>query len=172
MNKQLIYTLYALSWLLLATGATAFDIDGFRSGMTREQLSAEAKNGGLEANQGPYGSWYIGKAAENRIDGTFSFCGKALVSYHRSVDFDVDYTPSLRTFIEKHGQPRRVRTTQNPWTGPGGGSIARVDMAWYAGNDRITLSFSPEGRDGKGQLRHNRGASISYDAKNPCLKDF
>lgn len=172
MNRYLLHILMAVSWLLFTTGANAFDIDGFRSGMTREQLILEAKNRGLEAKESAYGSWIIGEFATYRIDGNFSFCGEGLVSYNRMVDFDVDYIPSLQNLIEKHGQPHLIRTTKNPWSGPGGGYILGVEVTWYANNDRIQLSFYPEGRDGKGQLRHNRTASISYFTKNTCGKEF
>jgi hypothetical protein len=159
--------------LLLVTGSSyAFNADGFYSGMTHKQFTAEARNRGLETKEGPNGNWLIGKFSDYRIDGTFFFCGDALMLYNRSVDFDVDYIPTLNSFIEKFGQPRSTRTTINPWYGPGGGDVQSVEMLWFSSNDRITLSFSPEGRDGKGQLRHYRGASISYMLKNRCLKDF
>lgn len=157
---------------LLAMKAYAFDVDGFRSGITKEQLSAEAMNRGLEVKEGPYGNWFIGKFSESRIDGTFLFCGKSLVSYNRSIDFDVDYVPTLNSLIEKHGQPRSVRVTPIPWSGPGGGNVKVVKMAWYVANEKIVLSLTPEGRDGKGQLRHNRAASINYNTKNQCTKEF
>lgn len=172
MNKRIM--LFALLWFCSSViDTTAFDIDGFRSGMTRQELSIAAKNRGLEAKKGPFDNWIVGNFAESkgRIDGIFAFCGEVLVWYSRSIDFDVDYIPVLQSLIEKNGQPQRVRTSLTQMVGAEG-NMQGVEMRWYVGNDRITLSFSPEGRDGKGQLRHSRDSSISYTAKNPCWKDF
>lgn len=148
--------------------ASAFDVDGFHSGMTREQLSVSAKELGLEVKEVSPVSWVIGKFAENRIDGSFSFCDKSLVSYSRDLDFDIDYVPTLRSLIQKYGQPKRILSEQMPWSGPGGGSFNNVEILWYKDDDRFTLSFSPEERDGEGKLRHLRGAWVAYATKNSC----
>jgi hypothetical protein len=172
MNRFFLHVLIVFPALLFAECANAFDVDGFHSGMSREQLSVEATSRGLEVKEGADGSWFIGKFADQRIDGVFSFCGESMNSYSRSIDFDVDYIPMLNSLIDKSGQPRRVRTTQNQWTGSGGGNIQNVGMLWYVNNDRITLSFNTEGRDGKGQLRYYRNATIMYHAKSRCTKEF
>lgn len=173
MNRYLIHTLIMLPWLFVSTGASAFDVDGFRSGMTREQLSAEAKNRGLEAKENQYG-FLIGKFADYQIDGSFAFCGEGMVAYTHSIDVNVDYIPNLQNLLKKYGQPRSVSTTQYPVSFSGGGSgyVSQMEMIWYARNDRITLSFLPENRDGKGQLRSAQGASIAYFSKNHCAKEF
>ena len=172
MSRSFMAILVSLPLILFALSSEAFEVDGFRSGMTREQLTTEAVNRGLEVKEGPYGSILIGKFAEYRIVGSFGFCGDALIAYSHSIDFDVDYIPTLRTTIERLGQPQRVRTLQSPWSGSGGGNVQSVGMTWYTGNDRINLSFNPEGRDGKGQLRYFRSASIDYASKNACSKEF
>ena len=121
----------------------------------------------------PSGMWTIGNFSEYRFDGTFTFCkGEGLVLYSRTIDFDADYMPAFHSFLEKNGQPKRTSNLQIPMYGNGSLVVPTVEIAWYKGNDRITLSFSPELRDGKGQLRLSRNAYINYATKSSCSKDF
>lgn len=163
--------LVVLLLAVISYGAGAFDVDGYRTGMTREQLLRAAQSRGRDLWETPiHGNLAIGSRAELQIDGTFFLCEDSLVVYMKSVDFDVDYVPTLEMFLAKYGKPKTISTSQSPWTGPGGGNVRRVEMSWTMGNDDITLSFSPEGRDGKGALRHNRASSIRYKSDSSCTK--
>jgi hypothetical protein len=160
----------ALSSLLIcctASSVFAFDVDGIRTGITTSELVAIGQRRGLEVKETVFGNWTMGKFSEYRIDGVFTFCGGGLISFNRSIDFDVDYVPFLNQTSGKYGAPQ-VRTTALEVSGAPGQSVPRVEMVWYTGNDRITLSFSPEMRDGKGTLRFNRHASVDYLTKSSC----
>lgn len=173
MHTFFLHAVIALSLLSFTIDANAFDVDGYHSGMTREQLIAEAAKAGFDAKEAANGDWWVvGRLADPQIHGTFSFCEGTLDSYIRMIDFDLEYIPLLNSLIGLHGQPHKVQTNQRAWSGSGGGTVQGVEMIWHAGNDRITLSFYPEGRDGEGQLRHLRNASIYYYAKTRCTKEF
>ena len=51
-----------------------------------------------------------------------------------------------------------------------GVDIESIDMLWKRGDGtELSISFTPEGRDGAGTLRYNRGTSISYiDRSRVC----
>ncbi len=90
------------------------------------------------------------------------------MAYSKAIDPDNDYVPTLERNLSSWGQPK-VSVRRQPWSGPGGGDIVSLDNLWKRGSDEINLSFSPEGRDGKGGLRYNRGAFLSYaDRSRVC----
>jgi len=73
---------------------------------------------------------------------------------------DNAYLPDVERTIAAWGQPKvsvrrlsgrdRVVATSN-----------QIDMLWKRGDGtELSISFSPEGRDGAGALRYNRGTSI------------
>lgn len=154
--------------LLFAAPAQAFEADGFASGMSRDQIAASAVNRGLEAWDSIFDNLTIGKQIDARIDGMFSFCKGRMSWYNRPIDFTAEYYPSVEALLSRFGQPKSTVIDQQPWSGPGGGYIRTISTVWAHGKDRITLSVSPEGRDGKGGLRHNTGASITYSASTQC----
>lgn len=141
--------------------AMAFEVDGFRSGMSVDDLKRVAATRYLELWSVGEGSWLMGRSAKHEIVGSFGFCGpRGLNSYTRSLDPDQEYASQVERAIASLGQPK-VSITRNLWTGPGGGEIVSVTMQWLQGGTRTTISSTPEGRDGKGNLRHNRAASLS-----------
>jgi len=168
MNKIAIAAL-----LMLASGAAlAFDVDGYRSGMTPDDVAAIAQRQGLDMWQiaNMPGDWAIGTRAQYRIDSTFAFCAPAgLISYSHSLDPDNAYLPTVQRTIAAWGQPK-VSVRRLVWSGPGGGDIESIDMLWKRGDGtELSISFTPEGRDGAGTLRYNRGTSISYiDRSRVC----
>lgn len=153
----------------MTSNALAFNVDGFFTGMTLNQLKAEAHDRGLDVWQGPYQNWELGKRAQAEIDGGFVFCRGGLVIYMHSVSFDEDYVPLLRSLIAANGQPRRVETKASFTEGV---YMHEVVMAWYRKSDRIELSFTPEVRDGNGKVRFRRSADIDYATKNACWTKF
>ncbi|MFM0060980.1 hypothetical protein PQR64_35740 [Paraburkholderia phytofirmans] len=159
--------------LMIASGATlAFDVDGYRSGMTPGQVAAMADRQGLDMWQmaDVPGDWAIGIRAQYRIDATFAFCAPAgLFAYAHSLDPDNAYLPAVERTIAAWGQPK-VSVQRVAWSGPGGGDIQSIDMLWKRGDGtELSISFTPEGRDGAGALRYNRGTSISYiDRSRVC----
>jgi hypothetical protein len=159
MNKSAI----AAMLLIASSAASAFDVDGFHSGMTPADVAAIAQRQGAEAWEYQPGMWATGIRSQYRIDGTFSFCASTgLVSYSRSLDPDADYLPTVERTLSALGQPK-VTVRRGPNPGPGGGDVQSIDLLWaHDRTSEILISLIPEGRDGKGALRYNRAASVSY----------
>ena len=146
-----------------------FDVDGFHSGMTTEQLVAVAKSRGLEAEevQTAPGVWNIGKFSRYEVDGNFAFCGgEGLVSYTHNIDFDADYIPMLESLIKNLVRPGVFRPYVPPMAGNESVLMPEVELTWNQNNEEIILSFSPETKE------LLRGAYISYITKNSCNKSF
>ena len=165
-------TAVAVMFLIASGAASAFDVDGYRSGMTPADVATVAQRQGLEMWQmaNMPGDWAIGIRAQYRIDATFAFCAPTgLVSYSHSLDPDNAYLLTIERTIAAWGQPK-INVRRQVWTGPGGGEIESIDMLWKRGDGtELSVSYTPEGRDGAGALRYNRGASISYlDRPRTC----
>jgi len=159
--------LFALT-AVLSLAARAFTADGFTSGMSPSDLASVAASRSLEAWEHSDGIFAVGKRSESRVDGTFTFCDSKLFAYNRVLDFDVEYFQTVQRFLAEFGQPNRLTTEEQPWPGPGGGYVRSVQLLWTRGDDRVTLSVIPEGRDGRGALRHNRSATVSYLSRTRC----
>ena len=59
---------------LLSGPGQAFQVDGFWSGMSTQQLVAVAATYGLVARPGAGGYWFVGTAWPPRLLGKFGFC--------------------------------------------------------------------------------------------------
>ncbi|MFL9669745.1 hypothetical protein WIX39_022570 [Variovorax sp. AB1(2024)] len=157
--------------VLFATSAHAFNVDGIRSGMSVQELSTHATRQGWQLKSGDGLNYIMGKLDQQQIDSSLTVCNGIVVNYYRSIDPDVDYTNVLSDMLDKYGQPtvvvRRLPVYQAP-----GQYIPEVFLKWYSQGDRISLSTSPESRDGQGALRFKRGASIAYTVRSTCIKDF
>ena len=149
----------------------AFDVDGWRSGMSLTQFQREVTAKGAESWESN-GNYFVGRKGEARIDGSFYFCQGRLVSYSRSIDFDVDFSSALSKLLDQLGRPDRIEVLQQNWTGPGSGLINSTYMTWLHSDEKLILSFTPEGRDGKGNLRYNRGASQGFQIRNSCFTSW
>jgi hypothetical protein len=154
------------------TSAFAFNAEGFQTGMTFAQVATIVQARGLTLRNGPPGygaaAFRIDQSGSPDMSGPFIsmfFCEGRLASFSHNVDPDTDYIPMLKNILDQHGNPGRVTVETQPWSGPGGGYVSSSNMYWYFGDDRITLSFTPEGRTGAGALRYSRTVSISYDTR-------
>jgi hypothetical protein len=153
---------------LWTSSAYSFSVDGFSSGSSPQAIMSIAKERSLDAWDILHDNLAIGKQSESRVDGTFAFCDNQLFVYSRSIDFDADFFPMAKKISDQYGDAVKIKTSEQTWNGNGGGFIRSITLVWYKDKDKIELSFVPEGRDGKGSLRYNRGASISYMAKTKC----
>ena len=149
--------------------AAGFEFLGLRSSMSPEEVQAAAPKG-FELRMFPSTS---SGALVRGYDfyAQLAFCNGRLVAVSRSLDADTSWAPAVEAAIRSRGQPR-VFVESQPWTGPGGGNVSSVVLQWLDGQTRYSLSISPEGRDGKGDLRHNRAASEGYYqiSGNSCWK--
>ncbi|TGN96141.1 hypothetical protein [Burkholderia sp. USMB20] len=155
--------------------ASAFDVDGFRTGMSVNEVATIVRGQGWElgANKmiaGLYTEAHYGadgKVAELGPE-NFSFCNGRLIAYSRELDFDTEYVSQLREMIARYGSQPMVEVRQQTWSGPGGGYISSVATKWSVGRERVEISFIPEGRTGNGALKNYRGAHISYVFPGQC----
>ena len=161
------HLLVALASVVSITTASAFDIDGIKSGMTIQELTSHAARLGLEVHHTDGFNYFMGKLDKYQIDGSFVVCSGRVVSYAKSVDFDADYPKLLIDTIQRLGQPKVVATRRQLQQSTT--MIPAVEMIWRDKQDRVNLSFSTEVRDGKGALKMNRGANLQYVAPNTCI---
>ncbi|MBU9574071.1 hypothetical protein C6P74_25620 [Burkholderia multivorans] len=168
-------TAVAVFAAVLSMSALAFDVDGFRTGMTVNEVAIVVQNQG----------WTLGESKGNRAmryefhfdsngkvtgigPADFTFCDGRLIAYTRSLDFDTEYAPKLRELIEGYGNRPRIEVKQYPWNGQNGGYITSVRTIWAVGREFIELGFEPEEHSGDGSLKHYRGASLAYVLPNAC----
>jgi hypothetical protein len=153
--------------------ALAFDVDGYSSGMSVEQLINLANVRGekaLKVTGDVPGQGWVVTDSKGGINASLFFCDNHLQIYNHPIDFDAEYWQTLRSLLTEHGQPTKVEAQQQLWLGSGGGYVTHVSVSWRVGVDEITLDFNPEGRDGRGNLRYSRSASVIYriaDARCP-----
>ena len=153
--------------------AEAFEYLGLKSGMTATEVQSAAPLG-FELRLFPSEGNLAGAGALMRGDDVFAtvdFCKGRLVSVDRSIDADMDWYREVKSGAAKYGQPT-IKFIANPWTGPGGGTIDSIQFVWRLPATRYTISYTPEGRDGSGNLRHKRGANVGFleTANNSCFK--
>lgn len=168
-NGTAMRTLSAAATLALLAGQVeAFEFLGLRSGMSAAEVQAAAPPG--------YKLGFFTEGSGALVRGedfyaTLAFCNGRLVNVIRQLDADTDWLPSVRAALSERGNPT-VTAASQPWLGPGGGSVNSVTLSWYDGQAKYELSLTPEGRDGRGNLRHLRGASEAYQqvAGNSCLR--
>ncbi|VWD22557.1 hypothetical protein [Burkholderia contaminans] len=159
----------------VSTSASAFDVDGFRTGMSVNEVATIVRGQGwtlgannlvsglyTEAHYGPDGKvTELGPA-------NFSFCKERLIAYTRELDFDTEYVPQLREMVARYGNQPTIEVRQQAWSGPGGGYVAGVATKWFVGRERVEIAFMPEGRTGNGSLKNYRGANVSYVFPGQC----
>ncbi|QIX18328.1 hypothetical protein [Burkholderia multivorans] len=171
MKKSILAVVVATA----SVSAYAFDVDGFRTGMSVDEvanivrgkgwtLSADNTDAGIyvEAHYGQDGKvTELGPA-------NFSFCNRRLVAYIRELDFDAEYVSQLREMIGRYGNQPSIEVRRQAWNGPGGGYISTVAAKWSVGRERVEIAFEPEGHTGNGALKYYRGANVSYIFPAQC----
>ncbi len=158
--------------------AFAFDVDGFRTGMSVNEVATSVRSQGwvLGANNmiaGVYAEAHYGPDGKVTALGpaNFSFCNGRLIAYIRELDFDTEYVPKLREMVGRYGSKPTIEVRQQAWSGPGGGYISTVANQWSIGRERIELAFVPEGHTGDGSLKNNRSAHVAYVLPGQCHPD-
>jgi len=94
----------------LAIPAHAFNVDGFRSGMTLEELKTYAARQQLDfkSTESAFGSYQhiIGTFSSFSIVGSFSSCNGIVFAYHRTIDPDVAHPNLAEDLLKRYGQPK------------------------------------------------------------------
>ncbi len=158
---------FILAFILGVSPSFAFDVDGFRTGMSKAEVTSWTTLRGREVRvqKNDPNSWSVGKFDEGQIDATLYFCEERLIHCGHNIDFDTDLTSRTQLFNEKYGQPKKVETQTQQLNGV---SLASVYLYWYSGQDRMVLGFSPQIRNSAGEIKISRAASISFASKNEC----
>jgi len=172
-------TIVAALAVMVSASAVAFDVDGFRSGMSEQELAEVVRGQGwsiypIRTVPGVYGEFRLG--ADGKPTGSvndlgpanFSTCQGRLIAYSRELAFDTEYPETLRGLLANYGANPNVSVTQQQWTGPGGGYVTAVTTRWHKSGDRVDLTFHPEGRAPDGALKTSRSAGLSYIHVDPA----
>lgn len=155
-----------------STVAVAFEIDGFRSGMTREQFVAHATLVGLRVVNRPDGK--LTAADPNALQwpgATAGFCGNLLHTYGRSIWSDPVYAATLAKLFRDYGPPRKMSFRGDVTTDidSGGGTMqSYVITYWYRGDDRMRLKSYFDWRYYQGNLGRFQPATITFETRSPC----
>ena len=154
---------------LLSGPGQAFQVDGFWSGMSTQQLVAVAATYGLVARPGAGGYWFVGTALPPRLLGKFGFCGNYLVSYTRNIHSDADYANTLAAIFATYGPPRKMNFSGNVESGSADGAFrASGQTRWERGYDRVTMQSYFDWRLYRGELQREQPASVRFETRNPC----
>lgn len=154
---------------VLSGPGQAFQVDGFWTGMSTQQLVAIAVTHGLVARPGAGGYWFVGTASPPRLLGKFGFCGNYLVSYTRNIHSDADYANTLAAIFATYGPPRKINFSGDVESGSVDGAFrASGETRWSRGPDRVRMESHFDWRLYRGELRREQPASVTYETRNPC----
>jgi hypothetical protein len=150
--------------------ALAFQVDGFWTGMSTQQLVAVAATYGLVASPGADGYWFVGTSTPQRVLGKFGFCGNYLVSYTRNIHSDADYASTLAAIFATYGPPRKMSFSGDVATGSvtDGAFRASGETQWVRGDDRVRMKSYFDWRFYRGDLQREQPASVRYETRSPC----
>lgn len=159
----------------LTPPALSFNIDGFQSGMTVEELKGYALRQNLdfrtiEHSQKSF-KHLVGNFKKYEIQGAFISCQGLVVAYEKTIDPEIAHANIAEAMLKQHGQPKFTLERTPIYQRPGLYGTT-LKLSWYTGSDRITLSENPELRDGQGNIIFRRHADIEYTTKNNCMKEF
>jgi len=172
-------TIVATLAVMTSASAMAFDVDGFRSGMSYQALASVVQEQGwslypLAAIPGVYGEYRLGADGKPTGDvnhlgpASFALCQGRLVSYSRGIGPDSEYADTLRGLLANYGSNPHLSVIQQKWAGQGGGYITVVTTRWDRNGDRVELTLDPEGRAPDGSLKNASGAGLSYVHVDPA----
>jgi hypothetical protein len=148
-----------LSAVLISVNARAFDIDGFRTGMSQEKVVARAQMLGLEITSER--TDYVLAQGDGRHY-SLSFCKNFLVTAQKIVDPTFDTFVELASYFQSlYGAPVSVM----PQT-PDPTSYApsyTLSIAWRAKSEVITVDHT--------SFKSNTQTDVTYDAPNSCFQN-
>jgi hypothetical protein len=148
--------------------AQTFAAFNLKSGMTVEEVKRAMP--GYEIRwYGDRGSIFLEGAGDRELYASLLFCNNVLSGIDRAIDPDTDFIRYFADRLRDFGQPQ-VTIRSNAWTGPGGGEIQALEFVWIRSGVKYTLSLTPEGRTGSGELRHSRNASVSFFVVGACIR--
>lgn len=154
--------LFFLASVCLCNGATAFEIDQFKSGMTRAQVKEslvdwnfdqldEVGPDAILAFDGP-------KKETNRLF-KFYFCSDKLVAFEQSLKGSVrNLVTVTQNYVRQYGQPIKLDASTNVISN---GEKSSMVIYWRLRNDFVGLRYVnlPNGED----------LAVSYEVNNNCF---
>lgn len=148
----------------------AFQVDGFWTGMGRQQLLTVAAAYGLVVQPGADGEWFVGTSLPARVLGKFGFCGNSLVSYTRNIHSDADYANTLAAIFATYGPPYQMNFSGDVGAGTAAGGAFRAsgETQWERGPDLVRMESYFDWRLYRGELQREQPASVRYETRSPC----
>lgn len=154
---------------LLAAPVQAFQVDGFWTGMSSQQLLTTAAAYGLVAQPGKAGRWLVSAMYPPRVTAEVGFCQNHLVSYRRNIMSDEDYANILSGIFAAYGPPRKMSFSGDVATGTAEGAFrASGETLWAQGTDRVRMDSFFDWRLNRGDLRRQQPASVFFETRSPC----
>ena len=153
---------FFLASICLCANAAAFEIDQFKSGMTRAQVKESLTDWNFDlideagpevilAFDGP-------KKETNRLF-KFYFCNDKLVTFEQSLKGSVrNFVTVTQNYVRQHGQPMKVDASNSVISN---GEKNSMVIYWRLRNDFVGLRYSnlPNGDD----------LAVSYEVNNNCF---
>lgn len=130
--------------LLSIGNALAFDEDGFRTGMTMQEVQALLPKGQKLDNMriGERSIWSFSvyeepsKKLKNRYLPMFGFCDGLLVSYDFHFKASRDFFAKMKTLLERYGHPSKIEITDD-------NNLISQSVSWIMSPERVFAYFSP-----------------------------
>ena len=135
----------------LTGSALAFDEDGFRTGMTRDEVKKNLPKN-LRLQDKPYpledGTEHYATAFKHResIDPRylgFYFCDGLLTGFIQSHIRGEDFVRYMQTFLARYGQPTKIEAGDFFPSTDGRAVPKELQVRWRGQPDRILLTFIP-----------------------------
>lgn len=154
--------------------ALAFEEDGFRTGMTMQEVQELLPKGRkldhIDVKDGYVWSFVVDKDGPPRIKPgrpEFTFCFGLLMSYSRPIRSAREHFLALKALLERYGQPSKVEVTDH-------GGILSQGIVWSMPPERIYLSLrAPNPREKKtGTILLFDVPGISYTTQDPSCGPF
>lgn len=155
--------------------AAAFEVWGLASGMSRQQVLAQAARAGWSAR--PFGDEIVLLPPQARGSAIRAgFCGRALVRVERDFENDLQYDAALRRLWSRLGPPREFDMVGDmgveAYAGRFDGEFrSAVALDWHIGPERVRLTSALGWRRGMNALARDRPPSIAYETWSPCVRE-
>lgn len=140
-----VFSLFLIVSALAASPVFSFEINGFKSGMTRKQVKAlaEKKYSKIQDEQEMLTAWNID--ANRIVDSILlSFCRDKLVFVSSVLDADFSIKNIFLLtdrYLQTYGQPSRVVATSDVLA-RGVGESRSIVYVWRSGHEQYSLIFT------------------------------
>ena len=152
-----------LASLCVCNSALAFEIDQFKSGMSRVQIKEQLDDWNFDSieDAGPDVTLAFDgvKKETNRLF-KFYFCSDKLVTFEQSLKGSIkNFVVVTQNYVRQYGQPIKVEAGTNVLSN---GEKISMSMYWRFRNEYIGLRYVnlPNGED----------LSVSYEVNNNCFQ--